>query len=54
MLFRSGGSLLDLMLIEKAAYEVSYEMANRPRWVMIPLRGLLNIVERLTGREGRA
>ena len=48
------GSLLDLMLIEKAAYEVSYEMANRPHWVMIPLRGLLNIVERLTGREGHA
>ena len=51
---RGRGSLLDLMLIEKAAYEVSYELANRPHWVMIPLRGLLNIVERLSGREGRA
>jgi maltose alpha-D-glucosyltransferase/alpha-amylase len=33
--------LLDTLLLEKAAYELSYELNNRPDWVDIPLRGLL-------------
>ena len=48
------GSLLDLMLLEKAAYEISYEVANRPKWIPIPLRGFSALIERLTGREGRS
>ncbi|HWL67377.1 MAG TPA: maltose alpha-D-glucosyltransferase [Geminicoccus sp.] len=40
--------LLDLFLLEKAAYEVQYEAANRPRWLGIPLRGLATIADRLT------
>ena len=32
--------LLDLFLIEKAAYEVVYEAANRPTWIDVPLHGL--------------
>jgi maltose alpha-D-glucosyltransferase/alpha-amylase len=36
---------LDLFLIEKALYELRYEMANRPDWVEIPLRGLLELAE---------
>jgi maltose alpha-D-glucosyltransferase/alpha-amylase len=39
--------LLDLFLIEKAAYEVRYELANRPTWLRIPLRGLADIAARL-------
>jgi maltose alpha-D-glucosyltransferase/alpha-amylase len=39
--------LLDLFLIEKAAYEVRYELANRPAWLRIPLRGLHDIVKRI-------
>ena len=39
--------LLDLFLIEKAAYEVRYEVANRPAWLRIPLRGLADIAARL-------
>ncbi len=50
---RARGSLLDLMLLEKAAYEIRYEVANRPKWLPIPLRGLNALVDRLTGREGR-
>ena len=38
-------ALLDLFLIQKAAYEVGYEMSFRPDWVGIPLRGLLGILE---------
>ncbi|HUP31134.1 MAG TPA: maltose alpha-D-glucosyltransferase [Usitatibacter sp.] len=38
-------STLELFLIEKALYELRYEIANRPDWVEIPLRGLLEIVQ---------
>jgi maltose alpha-D-glucosyltransferase/alpha-amylase len=37
--------LLDVMLIEKALYELRYEINSRPTWVRIPLRGLLELVE---------
>ncbi|MCK8784047.1 maltose alpha-D-glucosyltransferase [Roseomonas sp. NAR14] len=33
-------ALLDLFLLEKAAYEVRYEAANRPAWIGVPVRGL--------------
>ena len=36
--------LLDLFLIDKALYELNYEMNNRPDWVRIPLRGLSELV----------
>jgi maltose alpha-D-glucosyltransferase / alpha-amylase len=32
--------LIDLHLIEKAVYELGYELDNRPEWVVIPARGL--------------
>ncbi len=44
-------SLLDLFLIQKAAYEISYEAANRLAWLPIPLRGLAALAERLTAKE---
>ena len=39
--------LLDLFLIEKAAYEIRYEAANRPSWLGIPVAGLHAIAARL-------
>ena len=39
--------LLDLYLLEKAAYEVGYEAANRPDWLSIPLSGLAGTVRRM-------
>jgi maltose alpha-D-glucosyltransferase/alpha-amylase len=42
-------ALLDLFLIEKAAYEVRYEAANRPTWIGLPLRGLAALAERVAG-----
>jgi maltose alpha-D-glucosyltransferase/alpha-amylase len=36
-------ALLDLFQIEKALYELRYEIANRPDWISIPLRGLLEL-----------
>ena len=38
-------ALLDRFLIEKALYEVRYELENRPRWVFIPIRGLIALLE---------
>jgi maltose alpha-D-glucosyltransferase/alpha-amylase len=51
-LSRDRQPLLDLMLIEKAAYEIRYEAANRPKWIPIPLRGLAAIVEQMTCGDG--
>ena len=46
--------LLDFFLIEKAAYELAYEAANRPAWVSIPIRGLARLTARvLPARSGR-
>ena len=36
--------LIDAFLLQKALYEVAYELNNRPDWVRIPLRGILNLV----------
>jgi maltose alpha-D-glucosyltransferase/alpha-amylase len=41
--------LLDLFLIEKSAYEICYEAANRPAWLPIPLRGMAELVTRSAG-----
>jgi maltose alpha-D-glucosyltransferase/alpha-amylase len=41
-------ALLSLFLIEKAAYEINYEAANRPTWLGVPLAGLLAVIERIT------
>jgi maltose alpha-D-glucosyltransferase / alpha-amylase len=38
--------LLDFYELEKAIYELEYELNNRPDWVDIPLRGLSQILER--------
>jgi maltose alpha-D-glucosyltransferase/alpha-amylase len=44
-------ALLDLFLIEKAAYEIRYEAENRPTWLAIPLRGLAGIADRVLAAE---
>jgi maltose alpha-D-glucosyltransferase/alpha-amylase len=33
--------LLDAFLVDKALYELNYELNNRPAWVRVPLAGLL-------------
>jgi maltose alpha-D-glucosyltransferase/alpha-amylase len=40
--------LLNLFLLQKTAYEICYEAANRPAWLPIPLRGLAELAETLT------
>jgi maltose alpha-D-glucosyltransferase / alpha-amylase len=36
--------LLDALLLQKAFYELSYELNNRPEWVSIPLQGIVSLL----------
>jgi len=36
--------VLELHLLEKAIYELGYELNNRPTWVGIPLQGISKIL----------
>jgi maltose alpha-D-glucosyltransferase/alpha-amylase len=40
--------LLETFLLEKAAYELGYELNNRPAWVLIPLRGMQHVLKNRT------
>ena len=50
---RYAKALIELFLIEKAAYEIGYEAGNRPTWIGIPLRGLTMLAKRLLTRRAR-
>jgi maltose alpha-D-glucosyltransferase / alpha-amylase len=43
-------ALLDGFMLCKAFYELAYELNNRPDWVRIPLRGILDLLKRPTER----
>jgi maltose alpha-D-glucosyltransferase/alpha-amylase len=36
-------ALLDVHLLDKCAYELAYELNNRPDWVGAPLAGLISL-----------
>ena len=38
-------TLLNGYLLEKAVYELAYELNNRPDWVLIPLEGITQLLE---------
>ena len=42
---------VDLFVLEKTAYEIAYEAANRPAWLGVPLRGLAALVAQLSPGE---
>jgi maltose alpha-D-glucosyltransferase/alpha-amylase len=51
--FEAVRGLLELFELEKAFYELRYEMANRPAWVRIPLLGILALAgDAAKGKEG--
>jgi maltose alpha-D-glucosyltransferase/alpha-amylase len=37
--------MLEAYLLDKAVYEVGYELNNRPTWVVIPIRGIKHILQ---------
>jgi trehalose synthase-fused probable maltokinase len=43
---QAGEALLTAHLLEKAVYELGYELNNRPEWAAIPLRGIMEILTR--------
>jgi maltose alpha-D-glucosyltransferase/alpha-amylase len=43
--------LLRSYLVLKASYELRYELNNRPKWVSIPLRGILKVLEENTTQK---
>jgi maltose alpha-D-glucosyltransferase/alpha-amylase len=42
-------ALIDFFTLDKAIYEVNYELANRPDWVAIPLNGILRVLAKTKG-----
>jgi maltose alpha-D-glucosyltransferase/alpha-amylase len=41
---RKADRVLDFFLLEKAFYEIGYELAHRPEWLRVPLSGILRIL----------
>ena len=39
-------TMLQTYLLEKAIYELNYELNNRPDWILIPLRGIKTIMDK--------
>jgi maltose alpha-D-glucosyltransferase/alpha-amylase len=44
-------ALIELFTLEKALYEIRYELDNRPDWVGIPVRGILGLLDDRIGEE---
>jgi len=44
--------LIDLFVLEKALYEINYEMNHRPDWLAIPVRGILTLLDGSAGGSG--
>ena len=42
-------TLLNFFVLEKALYEIAYELANRPDWVGIPLAGVMHLIAEQAG-----
>lgn len=38
--------LLDAFLLEKVVYELGYELNNRPDWLIIPINGIKNLLDK--------
>jgi maltose alpha-D-glucosyltransferase/alpha-amylase len=38
--------MLDFFLLEKAFYEIEYELAHRPDWLRVPLAGTCRMLSR--------
>ena len=45
-------ALLDAFVLDKAFYELVYELNNRPDWVRSPLRGILGLLDQAEGAAG--
>ncbi|HEV7344241.1 MAG TPA: maltose alpha-D-glucosyltransferase [Devosia sp.] len=44
-------ALIDLFLLQKAFYEVGYELSNRPAWLGVPLEGIRKLLQPKGGEQ---
>lgn len=42
---------LRTLILEKALYEIIYEIENRPSWLQVPLRGILRVLREPSDSE---
>jgi maltose alpha-D-glucosyltransferase/alpha-amylase len=42
----AASDLLEVLILDKAFYEIGYELANRPNWLSIPLRAVVDLLGR--------
>jgi maltose alpha-D-glucosyltransferase/alpha-amylase len=47
----TANALLQLYLLRKAFYEMQYELASRPTWLSIPVRGVIDLLGRIAGDQ---
>ena len=40
-------TLIQTFLLEKAIYELNYELNNRPSWSIIPMKGILHVMDKI-------
>jgi maltose alpha-D-glucosyltransferase/alpha-amylase len=45
------GVLLQTFLLQKAIYELNYELNNRPDWVLVPMRGIKSILNNYRAQQ---
>ncbi|HEY3755738.1 MAG TPA: maltose alpha-D-glucosyltransferase [Opitutaceae bacterium] len=47
----AAADLLEVLVLDKAFYEIGYELANRPNWLAIPLRAVVDLLGRNRGKS---
>jgi len=45
-------ALIELFTLERALHEIRYELDNRPDWVSIPIKAVLDLLLDRDGGEG--